>query len=299
MKPGATIMPSASMTVGARGGRSAPIGDDAVAVDAHVGDEARRAGAVDDGAAAQEQGGRSSPVPVHRDLRSAFDHADGSTGCDSLSEPRSFSTCRTRLQLRGTRRPAAQPDAHHQDLEIRELRQIGLGADAHRRDRPARRPAARCRPARRAAFGLRDGDDHRALFLRHLDRVEQAAHAADVARSPAPRPLRHRGGRDQLQVRVEVRARRDAEPREARLRVARHEHRRRCRRRSSRRGAPRRCRVAARSRSSGDDVPLEIGQRADRALQDLVRDRLHVVAGRARARCSVDLPTPGSAPAAA
>ena len=86
----------------------------------------------------------------------------------------------------------------------------------------------------------------------------------------------------ELQVGVEVRARGDAEPREARLRVARHEHRDVA------------DAVAVDAPRLGDarrrafeflrhDVLLEIRERVDRALQHLVRHRLHVVAGHDRA----------------
>ena len=53
MKPGATILPLTSMHVGVARRQVGADRDDAIALDAHVGGEARRAGAVDDGAAAR------------------------------------------------------------------------------------------------------------------------------------------------------------------------------------------------------------------------------------------------------
>ena len=83
-------------------------------------------------------------------------------------------------------------------------------------------------------------------------------------------------------MRVEVEVRHEAEPGEARLRVARHEHRRVA---DGVAIDPPRFRDP-RDRALdivGRDVLLEIGERARRALQDFVRDGLHVVAGQDRA----------------
>ena len=57
MKPGATMRPAASMTVAGGRVRERPDGGDPAIADGDVGDHARRAGAVDDGPAADEEVG--------------------------------------------------------------------------------------------------------------------------------------------------------------------------------------------------------------------------------------------------
>src|SRR3989475_2301040 len=68
---------------------------DALAFDAHVGDEARCAGAVDDRAALEDA--RALVTLVHDGWTSPLDQARSRTGWVSLSTPRSCSTCRTRF----------------------------------------------------------------------------------------------------------------------------------------------------------------------------------------------------------
>ena len=68
---------------------------DALAFDAHIGDEARSAGAVDDRAATQNE--RAMACVAHHPCTSPLDHAHCRTGWVSLSTPRSRSTCCTRF----------------------------------------------------------------------------------------------------------------------------------------------------------------------------------------------------------
>src|SRR5437867_7945141 len=68
---------------------------DALALDAYVGDEAWRAGAVDDRAALEDE--RAMVALAHDGWTSPLDHARSRTGWVSLSTPRSCRTCRTRF----------------------------------------------------------------------------------------------------------------------------------------------------------------------------------------------------------
>ena len=71
---------------------------DALAFDAHIGDEARCTGTVDDGAALEDERAMAPDiVDAHDSCNSPLDHARSRTGCVSLSTPRSCSTCRTRF----------------------------------------------------------------------------------------------------------------------------------------------------------------------------------------------------------
>ena len=133
MKPGATISPATSITSASGGDQAGADRGDAVAVDAHVGDEPVRAGAVDDGAAAEQERRLAVAVRgIHDDVPFRFDHADGSTGMDLVLRAPLLQHLPHALELAERGRPAAQSDAHHQDLEIGELREISLGAHAHR-----------------------------------------------------------------------------------------------------------------------------------------------------------------------
>ena len=205
------------------------------------------------------------------------------TGCGSLSEPRSFSTWRTRLSFLNDAGPRRRPSSHHQDLfEIGQLRQVGLGADAHGaidRNDDRQHDVGHGRERR---VGLRDRDHHRALLARDGDGLQQAPHPADVRDRQDDVAPAHRRRRDQLQVGVEVGAAAHAQAGEARLGVARHEHRHvadavaidAARPGDARRGALEIFR---------NHVTLEVGKRIDRVFQDLVRHRLHVVAALDRA----------------
>src|ERR1700681_906134 len=71
---------------------------DALAFDAHIGDEARCTGTVDDGAALEDERATAlDSTEAHDGCTSPLDHARSRTGCVSLSTPRSCSTCRTRF----------------------------------------------------------------------------------------------------------------------------------------------------------------------------------------------------------
>ena len=187
MKPGRDDLPVDVDHIGAVRGEIGADRGDAVALDAHVGSEAVAPEPSMTVPPRRSSAGGPSVVLGLIDAFPLRDHAVGSAGCVSVSEPRSFSTWRTRFNWRNAAGTAAQADAHHQDLEVGDLREIGLGADAHREvDRHDDRHDDVGQPGQRRAR-LRDRDDHRALLLRHLDRVQQAAHGGRHTRSPARR----------------------------------------------------------------------------------------------------------------
>src|SRR5207248_211269 len=82
-------------------------GGDALAFDAHIGDEPRRGRAVDNGAAFEDE--RAIVTFAHDGCTSPLDHARSRTGCVSLSTPRSCSTCRTRFNCRNAGGPRRKP----------------------------------------------------------------------------------------------------------------------------------------------------------------------------------------------
>src|SRR5438094_10228434 len=85
-------------------------GPDTLAFDAHVGAEARRAGAVDNRAALEDERAMVLDVTeAHDGWTSPLDHARSRTGCVSLSTPRSCSTCRTRFNWRNAGGPRRKP----------------------------------------------------------------------------------------------------------------------------------------------------------------------------------------------
>ena len=107
MNPGATILPVTSMIVGALRGQTLADGSNALTLDANIGHEPGRARTVDDRAATQEQ--RGPGFNTHIGCLSRFDHAACSTGCVSLSTPRSCNTWRTRFNWPNAGGPRRNP----------------------------------------------------------------------------------------------------------------------------------------------------------------------------------------------
>ena len=223
---------------------------------------------------------------MHRaGLRDAcsFDRGRRSTGWVSFSEPRSLQHLAHALELPKRRGAAAQADAHHQDLEVGHLREIRLGADAHRGSTGTTTGSTMS-----AIVGQRRSGCVIATIIAPCSRATSTALSRlrirptyEIA-STTSRAV-HRGGRDQLQVRVEVRARRDAEPREARLGVARHEHRHVADAVAVDAPRPGDPRDGALELPRGTMCRSRFASALTAPCRTLCVDRLHVVAGRDRA----------------
>ena len=136
--------------------------------------------------------------------------------------------CRGAAGLRARPAGAARPDRRRrcatstrQDLDHRQVREVGIDADVHHRVVGyASAPAAMSARSASGVPGCVSATTRRALRARDVDRVEQRGHAADVRDRDhdAVRVLRR--GRDPLQVVVDPRVGRKAEPEQARLQVA-------------------------------------------------------------------------------
>src|SRR6266853_1425653 len=85
-------------------------GGDALAFDAHIGDEARCTATIDNRTALEYERAMALDVAeAHDGCASPLDHARSRTGCVSLSTPRSCSTCRTRFNCRNAGGPRRKP----------------------------------------------------------------------------------------------------------------------------------------------------------------------------------------------
>jgi len=129
------------------------------------------------------------------------------------------------LQALHGRVAQALRDQHREDLDHRQVREVGVDADVHHRIVGHRQAKQVIGLGRKRRAGPRQRDHLGALCARNVDRVEQRRHAADMRYGDdhAARPLR--STRHLLQVVVRPGVGRQAEPEQARLQVACHEPR--------------------------------------------------------------------------